>query len=169
MLTKISISKIVKGHWRSLRTATGTRVHLPDVALFYGVPLALAVILVVLDVRLSSTDALLNVAGILFGFLSAIYFFVLERFQSSTPQEQSATRKRYLDEVRHNVGYGTIILMVIMVLLVLPLVGVGLVSQGREEIPLLEVSRWLTGPVLALCLHFVLTMLMIIKRVHSDA
>ncbi len=163
MLSKISVGGIVAGHWASLRSSVGKKVSIADVGLFYGFPFALAVLLLWRCVRLADTDALLNLAGILFGFLSAIYFFVLERSRSAPPS--SKIHREFVDQVRHNVGYISLVLLVLMILLVLPVVGVGIVEADGAQ----KVSSWLSATLLGLWMHLLLTMLMIIKRVHGVA
>lgn len=173
MLSKINVIGIVKGHLRTLGRVNGADVtkldrSYIDLALFYALPPLIAVLLVACpgSLRLKSTDGLLNVAGILFGFLAAIYFFVLERIGVGTRGE---SHERVLRETRYNVGYATLVLLLLLVLLALPAFGTGMVpidpTTGRAE----HVAGWLSGLIVGLGVHFVLTMLMIVKRVDGVA
>lgn len=171
MLTKINVLKLVKRHLQTLRDADAKRVSALDIFLFYVVPLFAAFSMTVwpFDVELRSVDTLLTVATVLFGFLTTVYLFVVERM--SIDSVRKPEQARLLRETQANVGYASLLLLALMCVLFAQSTFVdspsgsttAILHDGQDTNPVIE---WL---VYYLTIHFALTMLMIIKRVDGIA
>lgn len=172
MLSKISIRRLLVDHLDTLvdhrlREDTPGAVaprSRGDVLLFFCFPAAVGILVAVLGVRLadsviSATITAFSIfVGLLFNLL-ALTYEVMRRTAEVNVNNRSRSvdrKKRALREVHANVSFAILVALSIVVL-ALPEYAL---SDGSIA------SRVLTSALVALALNFVLTLLMILKRMH---
>lgn len=163
---KISVRHIIADHFRTLTNARTGRISLVDLIIFYGAPAAIAA-LVILDLdRLP--EAFYGLAISVFSIFAALLFSVqialfsiIQRPYSRVDakleesQDRHAKRRRELiREVNANISY--LILVACIGLATLLFFSI---------VPRLDVSR--ASISCYLVAHFVLTILLVVARVHT--
>ena len=166
LLDKINVLPIVKAH---VDTLTDNRTHkksLSDYGLFFGVPLILALALVMVNIRqagnltdLKVESEVRNVVGISFAILVGLLFNVLLIIFDVTSKEpgfsESSDRKlKFFKEVYANLAFS-----ILVALLCLPVLLASIFVSGY-------VAAALSGLIYYLGGVFVLTLLMVLKRIH---
>jgi len=163
-LTKIDIRAILKGHAASLRDIRTGRSSPGDVALFVGGPLLLAGVAMWRGVQIRSTaiNGLLTAysifAGLLFNLVMLVITF-LERTHGSANDASLQARKRLLREITANVSF-SILTAVAMVAVAI----VGLIVARDDQDP---ASTFVSALLVAGSTNFVLSLLMILKRMYA--
>ena len=161
MLEKIDVRAIVTGHLDTLVHAKTERRLPSDIAVFFGVPAALAIVAAVLDGAMSTAMATVLatvhaiISGLMFNLLVIIYE-VHDRARKTGGAAMRGVRMRLLDETYRNVSF--LILSSILALILLAVtvfVGTGAIGQV------------LSGLVYFLSGVFAFTLLMVLKRVHT--
>lgn len=162
MLSKINFVKIVTRHFGTLKDAGSNNVSIADIVIFYVFPALTSFALVVypFDVEFGSTESLLTVASVLFGFMTTVYLFVVERMAADAARGTHADT--LLKHTQANVGYASFLLLLLMCLLF----AASAFDRGHGEAGM---PVALDALILFLCMHFALTMLMVIKRVDGLA
>lgn len=178
MTSKIDVRQIVLDHFRTLRRHGKKRAAPGDVTLFYILPLVV-VLALVLGLGLRVSESLANAlftgvaifAGLLFNVQLLVYDNIRHiRFtEDELPAVTDLRRKRF-KELYSNVSYAILVCLLIMVLVLLFnftfeggwLKGV----RHRLEGWLDPITVGVQFLVLAVAAHFVLTMFMVLKRVH---
>jgi hypothetical protein len=164
-MTKIDIRDIVRRHVATLRDNTDGRLSAIDVLTFFALPLGVAY--VSWHFRLTLTvDALAAVlasfaifAGLLLNVLILVYTL------SANPEPQkpfTAARRRLVLELHDNIQFAVLISVVVVIL---ALVAVATVSKGEGE-TVARAGRAATAIVAYLTSNFLLTLLMILKRIQ---
>jgi hypothetical protein len=173
MIDKINFSKIVCSHFSCLKDSAD-RVSFGDYALFIGLPLLLSLILNYLDLELTPdfTNILVTsssiFAGLLLNLLMLLYSLIV-RFQDkkseydasnlagSDPVKDEKDRIRYnvLKETFHNVSFCVLISVIVVILCLL------------HNIHMMYLKFLISYSVYFLVPLMILTILMILKRVHS--
>lgn len=176
MFAKVDLLPIVRDHYRTLRTQGGSARG--DLILFVGLPIAASGLAVrVGDVRLGEVGNLLTAFAVLAGFLFALLIVVLESAigMAARAEDQSGAtasirrRAAFMVEVKANVAYATLIAIVLtsvmawLTLAVKPEPSSG--GGGLATQPTSYGAGW-TFVVIALAIHFMLTLLMIVKRIY---
>lgn len=171
MLSKVNVWRLVQRHLKTLHHHGSTHISAVDIFLFYGSPTLIAGGLVYWpgSVQVHDTASLLAVTGILFGFLATIYFFVIERLIAN--QNRTVIQRELLDQALSNVGYATLVLLFLLVLLSIPaMFGTSPAPVASTNTPAeVAVPDWISAVFLALAIHFILTMLMVLKRIDRVA
>jgi len=150
MLSKIDLTKIVKDHLSTLKHHGEKRKSKSDIFLFYGTPIIL--LSIVLFKNFTFTEEQINIlitvfsifTGLLLNLLLLIYDIVLK---ISSPK----LKEQFLKEIYSNISYTILLAIVIIILLFISCVNSNFI---------------LSSLAVALILQFVLTLLMILKRVH---
>lgn len=155
-MSKINVWPIVVDHWRTLRDYGSNAPSMRDVAWFAGAPLVACVALLYLRLQLSSDavsvliTALSIFAGLLLNLLLLTHNIIAGSAAASTSR-----RRLLLKEIYRNISYAILLSLVTVAVLI---AAVLLPGTG---------SRWIaSAAVYALVTHFLLTLLMILKRVH---
>lgn len=163
---KIGFGNIISDHIATLQNAKTGRVSAIDIAVFYGAPLVLAV-LVYLDHFEFSGDVFSQSIAV-FSIFSALLFSVqvalfgiytkkreeADEFSEAFSKKRLDARRELVRETNANISY----------LIVLSLLSVT-VFLFAFSIKIFD--RYEPAIAVFLYLHFVLTLLMIIKRVHA--
>lgn len=178
MTSKIDVRQIVLDHFLTLHRQGEKRIGLRDVTLFYVVPVA-AALLAVLGLGLRVNEGLANAlftgvsifAGLLFNVQLLVYDNVRHiRFDEDELPAITDRRRKRFTELYSNVSYSILIcLLIIILVLLFNLTFEGGWLQGIRH----QIEGWLNPLdlvvqclVLAVAVHFILTMFMVLKRVH---
>jgi hypothetical protein len=158
ILEKINVADIVGEHFASLRQEGSPRTSWDDVALFYGLPAAIVAGFIIAGTQLSSgtigvlTTALSVIAGLLFNLLVLLHSMKW----TETREPFAGQLKRFLNQLHANIAYA----IVIALLTIAPLV-IGSNFEGNSPGGL--ICAYLA---IYMAVHFGLTMLMVLKRMH---
>lgn len=160
---KIAVRRIVSAHLSTLRDADSSQISPSDLALFFGVPLAAACAYAVVGWTFSADvlNALLTAfaifAGLLLNLLLLVYTFST---QVNHPSALAKTRAELVKELHDNIAY-SILLSVVLVAIC-----IGAIAYIKMFDPPKVTGRWLSGTIVFLTLNFLLTLLMIVKRIY---
>lgn len=165
-MEKINLVCVLKDHLATLVDARTERISLWDVLVFFGIPLFLSAAGVLLDLKIADEidSALIAVFAVFAALLfsAQIGIFGLYRKTEVTSEDEIAKavaehiqedRRRFFYEVNANVSY-LILLSVVSLLWFV----VALYLSGS--------SSWEVAVTAFLASHFLLTILMVVKRVH---
>lgn len=151
----IDVVPIVKDHLASLRSEVTGRIMWKALGLFYGVPVALGVTGVVLKWRMGGVGSILAafalLAGLLFNLL-VLLFDVAVKAASSAEK----LKLKLAVQIQSTVMYALLVALITAVVLG--------VEAGMKADP---IDRWVTGLLIALLTHFVLTLMMILRRIRA--
>ena len=163
---KIGFSNIVKDHIRTLQNAKSGKISIIDIVIFYGIPFFFA-ILVYLD-KFQFKSEVFGQSIVIFSIFSALLFSVqvalfgiytkkreeVDEYSEAFSKERLEARRVLVRETNANISY----------LIVLSLLSVTIFLVAFA----IDVSdRFEPALTVFLYLHFVLTLLMIVKRVHA--
>lgn len=158
MLDKVNVVQVVRDHVATLKRESDKKGSVADVLLFFGVPLLVAVVMTVwFRIRLSR-----ELVGILvtsFSIFAALLFNLLLLIYDVARKRRSITnglRARFLKEIYANIAYSILIALCASVVLTIYFV---LDREGLAELIVSGVVYFLSG-------NFLLTMLMVLKRVN---
>jgi hypothetical protein len=164
-VNKINVVRIILSHLETLRDHSTGRRSWPDIIFFFGVPLIVCGVALYFkwSLYVDALNALLAAfsifAGLLLNLLILIYTFASDR---NHPTGLARVRKEVVRQLHDNIAFSVLIAMTIAVV---ALVGV---AQLKVRDPSNPVH---TGPLFTFFLiyltgNFVLTMLMILKRIY---
>lgn len=162
MSNKVNISDIIRDHLRTLRNESANRVSAIDYVTFFGLPVFFAILSWAYGFKISGESiptlitALSIFAGLLINVLVLIYTVSqnVETLTSKRGKEDVENEKKFLREIFANISYSVLICLVSVVLL---LILIWLPSN---------LSVTFSATIVALTLHFVLTLMMAVKRIH---
>ena len=163
---KIDVSRIVVAQFRTMRDDSIQRYSSFDLLLFYGLPLLLGGIAPHFGWKFSSDvlNALLTAfsifAGLLLNLLILVYTF---SSQTEHPTVLAKTRTTTIRELHDNIAYS---ILVSIVIVVVTMIAVAYLKMHETPGVTPFTNWWLTGILIFLTLNFVLTLLMILKRIY---
>lgn len=159
---KIDLRKIFAAHLATLADARTGERRWQDLALFFGVPVAVLVGCLALKVEMSATAAagLLTVTGLLGAFLFGVMLQVTDRAMSwadSDPHRGPETSRHaiFLGQIAANAGYASIVASLASVVFI--------VASVTTKLP----NTIAASVGLAVGIHALLTLLMVIVRIHA--
>jgi hypothetical protein len=151
----IDVVPIVKDHFSNLRSQRTGKYMWDAVAVFYGVPLALGGLGILLEWRVDGVGNILAafalLAGLLFNLLVLLFDVAVKAKSSSTELKLELAK-----QIQSTVTYALLISLFTVVVL-------GVESGMGVE----RIDRWVSGVVIALLAHFVLTLMMILRRIRA--
>lgn len=157
MLDSIDISGVVTNYLRGFRSLNTGRYRRADLALHYGVPLAILVAAGIWVPRTDSISNLLSGLAILTGLFLALLVFVFQlRLDTDERVEHQRTARLVdlIDALFHATVYAALVS--------------GLATTVAVVVDLFEpVPKWGLALVVALGAHLVLTGLLVITRAHA--
>lgn len=168
MFTKIDVTGIVQAHADTL-TDERTRARAPeDIVLFVGVPAITASALVVFGARLTPDGvnvlitALSVFAGLLFNLL------VLAHALRAGGTARTERERRFLRAINVNLEYAILVSLVTIAVCLLtvfaPAQTVRVIAGDAAAVR--QVVGWVSGLIAFCTIHFLLTLLMVLKRMH---
>jgi len=163
-LDKINVGTIVAGHLATLRDYGTQRRSAVDVFVFFIVPVVLAGLTVWsgVHVRATAVNALLAAFSIFVGLLFNVLIMVLTFLQTTqgSPDDRSLViRKQLLREITANLSFA--------ILVALMLVAVAIISLVRTENDNDPIHAPEAFVLIAGSATFVLTLLMILRRMYA--
>jgi hypothetical protein len=164
-MNKINVFRIIKCHFETLRDHSTGKLSWADVAFFFLLPLAAALIGwhygwgLYVDALNALIGAFTIFAGLLLNLLILIYTFSAATSHSNV---LARTKTRFVKELHDNIAFSVLVSISIVIA---TLVGVAQLKMKDPQNPVH------TGPILTFILiyltaNFVLTLLMILKRIH---
>jgi hypothetical protein len=144
-------------HIRTFLKTDGEHIDVGDFLLFFGLPLVSSLALVFTGRRLTeqTTSLLLTAFSIFAGLLLNLLVLVHSLIRRYRSEDKFKDARRLLRELYANMSYGVLVCIVG----ILPLV----VADGGSGYTWKAI---IAGTVFFISLHFLLTLLMILKRVH---
>jgi hypothetical protein len=157
MLVKVDVRDIISDHVNTLvNFATGKRSR-ADLILFFVLPVLVGGGMAAVDVLLkgSTADGLLSALAIFAGLLFNLLILIHGLLRSATDAPRFREEKRLIQEIYANISYAILVSLVAIVVLVACL------FPGPRW-------AWVVGSTTtyALIINFLLTMLMVLRRVH---
>lgn len=160
MFDKVDVSRIVLDHVRTLKDYSTGKYRLTDFFLFFGVPVVIAAVLVYFYGELRSNlitivaTSLSIFAALLFNLLLLVYDVI--RKSENPAGNQETLRRRFLTEVFSNISFAILVAIIAIVLVLIRV----LVDDASVA------EHVFSGLVYYLVSLFLLTLLMLLKRVH---
>jgi hypothetical protein len=180
MFTKIDVGSIVKDHFKTLENYDTSKVHFPDIFLFFIFPSLVAFFLTSLQVLLN--DAIANAlitsfsvfAALLFNLLLLVYDITGKSSTSSSgPINPGATerlkkKKETLRQIYINVSFCILVSVIEVVFLILYFLKIKTCILWSLNVCFLpKMPPFLSFSIYYLAGLFILTMLMILKRIYK--
>ncbi|MDO5619307.1 hypothetical protein [Kocuria sp.] len=169
MSSKISPRTIVKEHYETFydhrdpaRTSWRSRA---DYIWSLGLPLALAACFIIFNWRVQDFGQVLAGVAILTGFAFGLIVFVFQLRLDLIERRGAASNgpaARLVNELFTNTSYATLVGLVTVVVVV-ALGALGASTDNASS----ELGRWSSGFVVLFGSHFVLTLVMCIKRLYT--
>lgn len=162
-MAKFSIAPAVRDHIETLydNTSDARKLHIPDVAAMYGLPLGCAVVSYLFGVRLRGIGEIISGVSVLTGLLFAliVYIFQLRLQVAADPRVVRGGRlTTLLDELFSNISYAVIVGLATSI----TAITAASLRNGEGQAPI-----WISALVIAAGIHLVLTVLMCMKRIRE--
>lgn len=160
MSSKVAALPLVTDHLDTLRDHRTGRRRWQDYAVMYGAPVLIAGLAARLGFRLFDAGQMIAGAAVLSGFSFglAVYVFQLRLEAHRDPRvSRGDTMLDLIDQLFANVNYS--------ILAGLALVGVSVAGTAFTSDK--HLNAWWTAAIVALALHYVLTLLMCLKRLRA--
>jgi len=165
-MSKINVWPIIVNHVRTLRDHSTRKLSIGDMLLFFGLPLALSLVGLRFkwNFSVNALNALLAAfsifAGLLLNLLILVYTFSTDSVQ---PNALAKLKTEFIRQLHDNISFSVLISVSVVVVALFAVMRVkadGTINSDRIEIGLTAVLVYLTA-------HFILTLLMILKRIHA--
>lgn len=177
MSTKVSVNKIIAQHFSTFRNEND-KVSLVDWVLMVAIPMFFSIVVVTfgLSVATEFYSNIVTAGSIFTGLLLNLLVLVYDQktklldldVKGDDPRYvQFALRKRIINEVHYNISYCIVICLLSIVISV---VASSLIENKAIELLAFgfDFSPWVIDlPLMFLGAHIILTVLMILKRVHQ--
>lgn len=165
-MSKINVWPIIVNHVRTLRDHSTRKLSIADLLLFFGLPLALSLVGLRLkwNFSVNALNALLAAfsifAGLLLNLLILVYTFSTDSIQ---PNALAKLKSEFIRQLHDNIAFSVLVSVSVVVVTLVGIMRVkadGAINSDRVEIIITSVLVFLTT-------HFVLTLLMVLKRIHA--
>jgi hypothetical protein len=163
MIGKINVSQIITDHVCTLTDQNTKKTSKSDCVLFFGLPILIAAVLVGLKLVFGKAisgvliTSLAIFAGLLFNLLLLIFDIANKPRPAQAPL--SPIKIQLLREIYNNIAYA---ILIALLTIVLSLIHFGLVALN------LKPEAYATAFSIYACTgNFVLTLLMVLKRMHK--
>jgi hypothetical protein len=163
-MNKINVYRIVVDHIRTLKRLGSDSCSPADVFIFFVLPILLGALgywggaSFKSDVINVIVTAFSIFAALLFNLLLLIYSIIQKPTTGATSRP---LREQFLQEIYANISF-----TIFISLLTISVAVVGMFWAGSEQDRQTTIARISTAILIAFMLNFVLTLLMILKRVH---
>jgi hypothetical protein len=158
MIEKLDISDIVGDHYKSFRSYRTGKQQKRDYATFLGGPVVIALLSAYFNVLLNSTaiGVLITAVAILGGLLFNLLILIHTLKNSGKEYVSKGDTVRFFGEIYANISYSILIALFTL----LPLAILVVVNNERLTLAINAIAIFL-------CLHLLLTLFMVLKRIHS--
>jgi hypothetical protein len=163
---KIDVTRIVVAQVHTMRDNATQKYSISDLLLFYGLPVVLGVGGAYYGWKFSTDvlNALLAAFSIFAGLLLNLLILVYTlSSQTEHPAALTKTRMALVKELHDNIAYS---ILVSIVLVVVTMITVAYLKVHEKPPEAAFTGRWVTASVIFLTMNFVLTLLMILKRIY---
>jgi hypothetical protein len=163
---KIDITRIIVAQFRTMRDNSTQKYSKSDLLLFYGLPVLLGAGSAYYGWKFSTDvlNALLAAFSIFAGLLLNLLILVYTlSSQTEHPAALTKTRMALIKELHDNIAYS---IFVSIVIVVVTMVAVAYLKMREKPSETAFTVWWVTGIVVFLTMNFVLTLLMILKRIY---
>ena len=178
MSSKINIWSIVTGHIMTLKDSSNEKVSLSDYVTFYGIPITIAVLFSVFGIKVSedANSLLVNFGAIFTALLLSVLVLVYDQGEKlhlandKTQNHNIELKKKLLEQLYFNICYAIVVAVVLVFLCLV-------YTFLPEKACLFSVSKfyfsfdlklYLVSPfILIVVLNLLLTILMVVKRMHT--
>lgn len=176
MSSKINVCNIVFGHLNTLKDASSSKVSLVDVFTFFVVPLLFGSLVFVSGFKLNDSliSLLVNFGAIFTALLLSVLVLVYD--QSSKLSERNernkvpfyTVKKSLLDQLYYNICYSIVLALVLIFMCFLESITRGkLLDLASIGGPKLDTNVYVFTPIVVfISVHLILTIVMIVKRMH---
>jgi hypothetical protein len=158
MFSKIDFRDILRDHFSTLTSGEQDTLSAEDLVLFFGLPLGAAIVLPLLNVCVSKEAAslLINALAIFAGLLLNLLVLIHSLIRRYLDPVKHRTARALLHGLYANMSYA----ILVAILTLIPLVVIGFVKTQRTV-------TILSAVIFFALANFLLTLLMILKRVHA--
>lgn len=173
MSSKINVSDILKGHFKTLKNADTNKTSIQDIITFIITPIIISIMFVWLNHPFSNEliSLLVNFGSIFTALLLSVLVLVyeqenkLDERNKSNPLPSYDAKKVLLSELYYNICYSMIIsLLLVLICLIETIIRNKCFLFFAAKI---DVCLYAISPVIMfLAIHLILTIVMIIKRMH---
>ncbi len=157
LLQKIDMSSVFAGHFKTLVDYRTGKTSKADLILFYVIPILLGGGFSYTGVRF--TDDAIGITMTALAILAGLLFNLLILLHGLSTSDAHPRRERVLKlarQVNSNIAYGVVVSLVAMVTLV--------VAANLDDNH--AYRAWSEGASMIIVAHFVLTMIMVLRRMH---
>jgi hypothetical protein len=162
MIGKVDFRAVIKDHYETLTDENANTLSGWDFILFYLVPICVACVLIGFHLIIGKgmTNVLITALAIFAGLLFNLLLLIFDIANKPRPEELklSSNKKRFLKEIYSNIAYAILISLITIIIL---LAHYGFLTMGWNLAQHLSVFI-----VYFLFGNFVLTLLMVLKRIH---
>ena len=167
MLTKLNVIGIITDHFRTLRTYNSKSYSWDEIGLMYGLPVVVAIVLLLFGFTVSDEIAnilitSLSVFAALLLNLLLMLFDSLSKVQQGSAEQVEKARKELIRETYANISYSILVALVCIFVLV----GFAIWNLGINNLAITVLKQTASGLVYFLVLNFLLTLFMVLKRIH---
>jgi hypothetical protein len=163
---KIDVTRIVVAQARTMRDNSTQKYSHVDLLVFYGLPVLLGVGGAYYGWKFSTDvlNALLAAFSIFAGLLLNLLILVYTlSSQTEHPAALTKTRTALVKELHDNIAYS---ILVSIVIVVVTMTTVAYLKMHEHPPEAAFTVRWVAAVVIFLTMNFVLTLLMILKRIY---
>lgn len=174
MSTKINVSDIFRGHFDTLKNADTNKTSIIDIITFIIFPFFISIVFVWLNHPFSNEliSLLVNFGSIFTALLLSVLVLVyeqenkLDERNKFEPQSNYDKKKSLLSELYYNICYSMVISLILVLMCLIETI---IKSKCFTILTIkLDLSLYLLSPfIMFLSLHLILTIIMIIKRMHT--
>lgn len=183
MSSKINVFEIISGHWETLQHNGTKKASKSDIFTFFLLPLLLAILTVVFEFKFTADliSLLVNFGAIFTALLLSVLVLVYD--QSTKLEEKSdeakkadvsySTKRTILDQLYFNICYSMIASVTLVVACFIESIcrdKVKTITLPLED-PVslcIDVNTYFATPLVAfVTVNLILTILMIVKRMHA--
>ena len=167
MLTKLNVIGIVTDHFRTLRAYNSRSNSWGEIGLLYGVPALAAIVMLVFGFTVSDETAnilitSLSVFAALLLNLLLMLFDSLSKVQQGNAEQVEKARKELIRETYANISYSILVALACISILI----GFAIWDLGINNLAITLLKQIASGLVYFLVLNFLLTLFMVLKRIH---
>ncbi|MCG9680480.1 hypothetical protein [Vibrio sp. Isolate24] len=182
MSSKINVFGIISGHWKTLEHNGTKKVSISDIFTFLLFPLALAILTVVFEFKFTTdlTSLLVNFGAIFTALLLSVLVLVYDQSTKLEEKKDEAeadvsyeTKRTLLDQLYFNICYSIIVSVTLVVACFIESICRGKVKTITLplEDPMsfcVDVNTYFATPLVTfVTVNLILTILMIVKRMHA--
>lgn len=162
MIGKIDFRAILKDHCRTLDDQNTGKISGPDVVLFFLLPILASALLVGFNLILGKNtgNVLITALAVFAGLLFNLLLLIFDVTNKPRPDSEklNAFKLKYLKEIYSNIAYAILIALVTIVVVLLHFLFITLSFRAGFIFSAFSIY--------ALTANFVLTLFMVLKRVH---